>query len=524
MQNDLFRHQRHLYRSLLNELSLLERGKSREISRYEASYKRLLSRPAAPSDWTSLAKSIQRSRIVLIGDFHTLRQSQKAALKILERIEAPVALALECVHQKHQASLDSFIAGNLSLENLRSVLDFDFFWPFPWANYEELFSICLSKKIPILALNVDNRPDTPNNLQRRDRAAAEAISQFLESHPKFKVAVLYGDLHLARTGIPRHLKTLKCGPATVIYQNEPRLYWAHRDKIDTGQTEVFRLGSWEFVLMNSVPWVKLQSHLDWLEGGDSEVDEPGADLLARNFNDLSNLLGIPAPEFPSVDLFLSSDGHSLKRLLRDGDLSRSDRRLLMHSMLFRRPAVISRVVWLPGPGMNFASEAAAQLLHETLLGFPPAQGKPMLYSLIYRQMISYFGAKLLNPKRKCSELSDIESVLTSPFRKSEPKLKRHAFHLARKWLRWLFGQTKHRPRLRGNESVALMLEASRLIGFVLGDRLFLASKNDNSLGPKMTALFRLRPIDEKNAASALKRLANRHLKHVPHVKAKTEKL
>ncbi|NUM89812.1 MAG: ChaN family lipoprotein, partial [Bdellovibrionales bacterium] len=150
----LFRHHRHLYRSLLNELSLLERGKSREIVRYERAHKRQLSRNAVPSGWGEVLQAMARAPVILVGDFHTLRQSQKSALKILRLMDHPMALALECVHQKHQAVLDDFVVGKMDLEELRARLDFDRFWPFPWANYCELFDACREGGVPLLALNI----------------------------------------------------------------------------------------------------------------------------------------------------------------------------------------------------------------------------------------------------------------------------------------------------------------------------------------------------------------------------------
>ena len=168
----------------------------------------------------------------------------------------------------------------LTAEELREKIDFEKHWPFAWESYKEILTFARSAKIPVIALNIPEGKQK-SSLKKRDEAAAEQIALALAKHPEKKIFVLYGELHLGQSHLPAEIRrrmNLKRKILTV-HQNNTDIFWKTPLLSDGQKPEVVRLGTREFCILNSVPWVKLRAYLDWLEGGSSrEMDEENLDI------------------------------------------------------------------------------------------------------------------------------------------------------------------------------------------------------------------------------------------------------
>lgn len=463
----LERSQKQLYIAVLKELAPFEKLKRRELTDYERSYRLGMPRQVRASTRAALLAAISRARVVLVGDFHPFRQSQKGFTRLVESSlgkRARPVIALECFSQKHQGALDQFRAGLITAEELRDETSFDETWPFSWENYREILRLARSAKLPLLALNA------PGKLRARDDAAAARIAERLRAEPHATVFALFGELHLGRGHLPKSLRSaLGAGvPVTVVHQNDPDLYWRTPTLPDGQKPEVIQLAVNEFCIQNSVPWVKLRSYLDWLEGSpspDFEDDHFDATSLVHHYaNLLSTTTGLRAALDQAVEVLPPDRLSRRSPLLRE--LTSPDTELLSHALRFRRTGYLPRraVLALPAVSTNSLLEAATFLLRHSLTPNRAAKTRWGTAEFISHFFFAYLGSKLLNPKRKCDEVADL-------------RRRAHARDGVAKRALTLLAPYLKAEKLAEKMPVlpaARELEAARSAGFVLAERTFQA--------------------------------------------------
>jgi hypothetical protein len=268
-----------------------------------------------------------------------------------------------------------------------------------------------------------------------------------------------------------------------VHQNNTYLFWKAPRQANGQLPEVLRLGRSEFCVLNSVPWVKLRSYLDWLEGSpelsgsDDDVDVAGT--VHHYSRLLAEVVGIPAQLHDDVEI-LPPD-----RLKSGGILSRlkiagAAGPLARHVVAFQRTGYISETgtLLLPSISTNSLSEAASYLLWHASGKGGSKEAEQDSRRWIAQFLVGYLGSKLLNPKRKCNEVSDLRSKLL-PRRNAE--VPRRALALLRPYLKDKKLPLRSKP-LRGPKEV----EACRLAGYVLGERFFLSLLKD----PRQLSLVR----------------------------------
>lgn len=474
--------QKKLYLAVKKELALYEKKKKKELVAYERAFRSALPRTVRASGKPQLLRAISRANVVLVGDFHPFRQSQKGFLRLVEgaRERFPrVAVALECFQQAHQTAINEFLSGLITAEELRDKIDFERYWPFSWENYREIITFARQNRLSVLALNIVGRKGKDSELSVRDAAAAERIVRELKEHPGTAVFALYGELHLGRRHLPAELGK-RLGHASrivTVHQNDAELYWKAPTLGNGQKPEVLRLGPGEFCILNSVPWVKLRSYLDWLEGSPSpDVDEEELDVVGI-VHHYARLLGEAAGLAVAVDdsvEIIPPDrlaGRGLPARLRG--LRPPDRDLALHALAFHRTGYLPRrsTLILPTVSTNSMAEAAAHLLRHSLRSSARGGARWSTYDWISHFLLGYLGSKILNPKRKCNEVSDLKRLAkagTATSARSE--IAGRALTLLRPYLRDARSGAR-RPRLRRR---VRELEACRTAGFVLGERFFLA--------------------------------------------------
>lgn len=264
-------HEKKIYREYQRELTQLIGPQSKEIRAYMRSFEAALSARAHPQREAAFQKSLRAANLVLVGDFHAFAPAQQEFLRVLE-LSAPSAgfatVALECATIHHQRALDNFLAGWITLTELRDEIDFDQNWRFPWENYREIFSCAKENGWRLRALSQGSRHPAHLRLKHRDQFAAAEIAAELGEFGPQKIFVLFGELHLARPHLPRALQqTLKGLPPRLLllHQNLPTIYW--KNAVNANETRQFlKLRRNEYCLINSSPVRKLRSYLDWAEG------------------------------------------------------------------------------------------------------------------------------------------------------------------------------------------------------------------------------------------------------------------
>lgn len=475
------RSQKKLYLSIKSELAFFEKKKGKEILSYEKAFRSSLPRTGKAAKKTELLQAIRRANVVLVGDFHPFRQSQKGFLRLIEECaphsKRPV-LALECVQQAHQSAVNEYLSGYITVEELRDKIDFGKYWPFSWENYREILICAKRMGIPVLALNVLERKKTPSMLRERDRAAAEKIAPELTSHPDSTIFLLYGELHLARNHLPADLRARlgKRARLVVVHQNDPELYWKAPKQKNGQKPDLLKLAADEFCIMNSVPWVKLRSYLDWLEGSPSSEEwEHGVDIAGTVHHYaqlLADAIGLETRLREDVEIIAPE--HFGGRAVPPGKLKPADALRARHSAQFQRTGYLpeSGALLLPTVSTNSLSEAASFLLWHSRKGPSDSVGRPPAQSWMAHFLVGYLGSKVLNPKRKCNEVGDLQEILRRAKGKTAVR-KRKVVARALSLLRPYLKEEKLSPRSPPLTGPA-ELEACRLAGFILGERFFLS--------------------------------------------------
>lgn len=525
------RSQKKLFRGIQNELSFIERKTSRHIAAYERAYKASLPRRFQLSSKSELLKTVAKSRIVLVGDFHPFRQSQKGFLRLLTESlgqKKKIGIGLECIQQAHQAALDEFLAGWITLDELREKIEFEHYWPFSWSNYREIFELARKNSLRIFALNVPGKKRDSKLLRRRDRAAAEKLVSALIEDPELTLFVLYGELHLGRKHLPGDLEELlpKSHPVLTVHQNIPSFYWKVSKHVNSENAEVLRLGAQEFCLLNSVPWVKLRSYLDWLEGNPEGEDWEREDLdLSGSIHQYADLLrealGLKGELRADLDVY----GPEQLKHRPSAKIDRGEQALYRHAVHFQRTAYLpgAALLLVPVPSTNALSEAAALSLWRSQLSRTQRPTLPFGEPLIVQFFIGYLGSKILNPKRKCNEVADLKDFLLSMRRKQGSAFERSKVRVYRRALDileiLLDGPRPKSLRLRGPEEV----EACRLAGYVLGDRMFQALLKDPGLADFARRIFSASAASPSWAKHLLAEVASCLEVHFTRPKRKSEK-
>jgi len=518
--------QRRLYRSLQAELKFLAISSSPEIRAYEKSFQRSLPRKIIAASKATLLRAVASARLVLVGDFHSFRQSQKGFLRLLADAHlqsARLAVALECVPQIHQSALDNFSAGLITAEELRDEMNFDKEWPFPWPNYQEIFDYCRRHALPLIALNLKKRG--ANQLQARDLAAAQKLAEVATALPHHKIFVLYGELHLGAKHLPAALAEVS-SPSTrvlTVHQNESTIYWRAPLLKSGARAEVIKLRPNEFCVLNSVPWVKLKSYLDWIEGSEEDWGpDAGLHSLVIQFAGLlGETLGSELKILEKIE-FLGPETFTAPAPVPRG-LTAAEKILFRHARDFQRVHYlpVADFILLPSASTNAISEASSILLwrsNTTKAKVARSAGPRLVLGFL----VGFLGSKILNPKRKCNEVRDMKIFLASKSRPPRQKPEAKKILVFRRALR-IIDQILNGKSISGQAlSPILEIEASRLAGYVIANRLFLSLVANPQLIPFVREVFSTAHATDAWATLQLRRIGRAVSTHRPKTTAKRD--
>ena len=89
--------------------------------------------------------------IILYGDFHTLKQSQKGFVRLLQELAVfnpsrPRLIAMEAFQANHQEVLDLLQQQKITEQDFLCRIDYEKTWGFPWRNYQRIVSHALAEK------------------------------------------------------------------------------------------------------------------------------------------------------------------------------------------------------------------------------------------------------------------------------------------------------------------------------------------------------------------------------------------
>ncbi len=259
--------QRSLYDRALSEAREYSGAESITIGKYQQEFEASLPTAFQTITERKLLTAMDRSQIILFGDFHSHKQNQRAFLRILSSYQnrpdhAPVIVYLEMFKSKDQVHLDAWQAGKLTDEDLQEAIKYAQTWGFPWNNYRPILAYCRHHQIPLVGINTAK--GGKDSLEKRDAHAAGIMHKFGKSHGAAKSLCLIGEFHLADRHLPSALTTHKSATNTAaplrIFANLDKYFFADStDKLHQ-QDEYLALNQQTYCVINSPPWMKWHSH------------------------------------------------------------------------------------------------------------------------------------------------------------------------------------------------------------------------------------------------------------------------
>lgn len=529
-RNQLIALQRRIVRRLRQEIYDSIESPPAELVAYQREYERSFRGYRKIVSRERLVAALAQADIVLQGDFHTLRESQRAGVRLLRDLLPcrELVLAVEMVNQEYQSYLDGYVAGQIEEDEFLKAIEYERHWGFPWANYRPFFELARECGIPVYAANAPP-PAEESTLQFRDGLAAQVIVNAARGHPRALVYAIAGDFHIGRTHLPRRvrefLKDEACGRRLVVlHQNVDAFYWDLARRRLEHQAEVLEVAPDEFCLMNSTPVAKYQSYFHWELGQDELLEGAGClgagranalvpEEVRRLIQTITEFLGIESSSLDDFTVYTSSDLDFLehlrrRKIFREREYREIKRQLLNHESYFIAPA---NIIYLASLSVDHAAEEATHYINNKLAGYLdyPLPARVDFYYRVIKEALGFFGSKIVNHLRFHYGEAEFRAICRQY--RGRPVQESVAFVLAiaRFVLQHLEAEKQHlslgRPlRLRAiyQQEVDLHLGITHSLGYILGDKLYKGLLRGTIDRGELRALF-CRTLDGENEAEEL---------------------
>lgn len=456
---------------------------SKDLIKYKQEYDAEFSRNWTHVESSDFLKTVSEARLVLMGDFHALAQSQKSQLRILKhlgQLRRKVVLALECFEQKDQALIDGLSLGKISEKDFLRQIKWQERWGFSFESYRELVRYAIKMKWPLIGLNVHKGVRTRAALLQRDRFSADIIARTLIEYPDALVFATYGDLHLAKGHLPHFIeKKIPIENQVVrIFQNSEQLYFRQIKKDPLFSHDVMKRGKKDFCLLNVPPWVKWHNYLLFIEDTyDRDIDGDEIDFT-DHVEGLAHLicedLGIQVQR-GGLTVVTVADRFFWNQV--QGQYSTKQQKVLEkwieEGVSFYLPEI--SVGFLARPSVNHSAHLAMLYVHAQVSGRKKIflNFEDDFEKLIWLHAFAYFGSKLVNPKRKTDTLSDLKALLNSS--QEEGAKARDSLRLAlgqkMKELMVLSGRSEASASVKAKNNWSYW-QAAMYLGGIMGERLF----------------------------------------------------
>ena len=266
------------YLSTRSRVESISGKESPQLERYRKTYENELNRlKYSVLHRTHFINRLQQAGIVLVGDFHALKQSSRGLLRILRKMKSDIVLCLECICVEDQSYLDKFLTGLLTEKDFLNRIQWKKKWDFPWENYRPLFKWAQTHHIKVFGINTDAKQ---LSLKSRDQASAKVIRKIRSEFKKQQIFIQYGDLHLATKHLPQEIKKLvPKEDLCIVYQSPEIIYFKIMEDHRELSTDVVQLTEKQWALNVLPPWVKWQDYLLYLESGyDKKLKRSDHDL------------------------------------------------------------------------------------------------------------------------------------------------------------------------------------------------------------------------------------------------------
>lgn len=486
------RARRRLLRQIKSEVQKRLGPEPADVQDYSKASANELRKRWRASSKSELLSEIEGADFVYGGDFHALGQAQRTHLKILRSLssERPVILALEAFPTTVQKWLDAFLKGDIGLDELRTRTRWESEWGFPWENYRPLLEIAQRRGFRLLALNKPSGARAATSLKERDRFAARQLRQAYLRTPGALIYVIFGELHVAREHLPnevrKQLHRTKSLTDVIVHLNSEKIYFQLAKQGMEHAMDVVRFGRGRFCVLSSPPWVQWQSYLLFLDqAADPDLEEEDGDAGFDPTDQVGSMIRLAAQDlglaFKLDDLAVyGTDDEGIWNYL-EKHLNAKERELARYLLAAGRSFFIPKggVGYLAQPTINQAAHIAGQYIQARLSGRKRALwGLPADFqALIWSEAVAFFISKLINHKRQSETLTDLRAQLAVA---GPADQKREAMRVAldHRMSEIILLQQGRRRRLQVKpRRRASYIEAARILGGMMGERLYLAFRS-----------------------------------------------
>ena len=450
-----------------------------------------------------LLKAVVTSDVIFGSDFHAHSQSQRAHVRILRSLPKGrrVVLALECLCAEDDASIAAYLSGEMDEDEFLKAVNWAAIWGFPWAHYKPIFDLARQNGYRIQGLS-RRRDVKKGTLSRRDDRMANDIAKIQVQFEDALVYVMVGELHLAYVHLPESWAERMPGSrATIIYQDAESLYFRLAEQSRDQSVDVLRSGE-RFCLMVSPPWVKWQSYLTYLEQTyDRDLDEEENIDYSDQIRSLVELLAKDLKievATSHLQVYTPASKETLKQLKRN--INRKWWTTLFKFLEDDRSFLLPKqgLIYLSGPTLNRAASMAGEFLHAQICfrSEPLWNGTEIFESLIWVEAVAFFFSKWINPKRKAEKHENLQFQLTirSP-RDRGRKVLLMALDQKMSEIVWLKTGRKRKRQGPSARNKMDSIEASRILGSMLGEQLFLRFREGGIENGQLLEWLQFSPTD-----------------------------
>lgn len=444
--------------------------------RYEAELAQLVWQPV---DKRHLFNRLKSAEVVIVGDFHSQKQSTRGFLRILRKLKSPYVIALECLRVKDQPSIDRFLSAEISEKDFLSQVAWKSNWGFPWENYRPLFKWAQLNKIKIYGVNSSLSNKT---LREREALSAVVLKKIRSTHQGHQIFVQYGDLHLASGHLPKAIKrAIPRVNLCTVYQSPEVLYFKIMEQQKELNTDVVRLNEDQWALNVLSPWIKWQDYLLFLESRyDKKIknlDVDPTDTVAQTVDFFAESFSLKVG-LSQLSVYVSEDNaffdiiEKAPRALRSRIIEK-----IQEGSSFYCPEL--QCGFLARYTVNHVVRVAAEYIYCQMGTYRKMLLDPKKDFLknIWLEGVIYFFSKVKNPKRKTDTMQDIRAALQKE-QFDDRGQEALMLALTQKLHEMQFlAEGKLRPQVeskRAQHSKKSFAIAAQMIGGMAGEKLFYA--------------------------------------------------
>lgn len=123
---------------------------------------------------------LAQANVVYLGETHNNLKDHQTQLEIIQKLtegNSKIVLATEMFQRPYQGVIDSYLAGQLSEQELLAQSEYNQLWGFPWQYYAPILRFAQEKQLKVLALN------TPTEVTRQ--VASEGLESLTPKQRRF---------------------------------------------------------------------------------------------------------------------------------------------------------------------------------------------------------------------------------------------------------------------------------------------------------------------------------------------------